>query len=102
MIFGKLGRHSVDPFTSTPPLQFSVFLNPAKDQAFAALPTVVALGHVQALKSTYIQSFESFLMCEKMTSPDESRDVIGKSQDPTEYLLLLFPSKFSDLPLSLD
>ena len=44
-IFGRQGRHSGGHFTGVPPMlpPFSIFQNPAKDQALAALPPMVAL-----------------------------------------------------------
>ena len=44
-IFGRQGRHSGGHFIGEPPLPplFSIFQNPAKDQALAALPPVAAL-----------------------------------------------------------
>jgi hypothetical protein len=59
--FLAIGRHSGSHFTSPPPLPlpFSISQNPAKDQAFAALPPVAALMY--HFRSIFIPLLIQFL-----------------------------------------
>ena len=68
-IFGRQGRHSGGHFTGAPllPPPFSISQNPAKDQALAALPPVVALYPKLYIPSTlnidFIQWHTQLIVC---------------------------------------